>query len=156
MFLLVFLLILVPAAELFVIIQVGEAIGALPTLRLLLLSSILGGTLLRSQGRIAWRRFRDAIAAGRPPGREVVDGALVVLGGSLLIVPGFISDAVGLLLLLPPTRVFARRLLIASALRRFLPGGAILGGAARSRGRQDYDVDSTAHDVDGIGRQLRR
>jgi UPF0716 protein FxsA len=156
MFLLVFLLILVPAAELFVIIQVGEAIGALPTLALLLASSILGGTLLRSQGRLAWRRFRAALAAGRAPGREVVDGALVVLGGSLLIVPGFISDVVGLFLLLPPTRVLTRRLVISSAMRRFIPTAGRVGNAARGRARQDYDVDSTAHDVDGFGRQLRR
>jgi UPF0716 protein FxsA len=153
--LLLLLLILVPIAELYVIIQVGQAIGALPTIALLFASSILGTMLLRSQGRLAWRRFRTAISAGRAPAREVVDGALVVLGGSLLIVPGFISDVVGLFLLLPPTRIAVRKLLLSGARGRMLMAAASFGGAARARARQDYDVDSTAHDVDRPGPQLR-
>jgi len=154
MFLLVLLLILVPLAELYVIVQVGEAIGALPTLGLLLLSSILGGVLLRAEGRLAWRRFRAALSAGRVPAREVVDGALVICGGSLLIVPGFISDALGLLLLLPPIRVGVRTALLSGARGRMLMGLAAFDGASRRRARQDYDVDSTAHDVDSPGHQL--
>lgn len=154
MFLLLLLLVLVPIAELYVIVQVGQAIGALPTLGLLLLSSILGGTLLRSQGRLAWRRFRLALSAGRAPTREVVDGALVIFGGSLLIVPGFISDVFGLLLLFPPTRVGVRKALLSGARGRMLMAVAAAGGAPRGRARQDYDVDSTAHDVDGRGHQL--
>lgn len=150
--LLLLLLILVPIAELYVIIQVGQAIGALPTIALLILSSILGTILLKSQGRLAWRRFRAAVAAGRPPTREVVDGALVIFGGSLLIVPGFISDVFGLLLLLPPTRIAVRKLLLSGARGRMLMAAASFGGAAsRARARQDYDVDSTAHDVDRPG-----
>ena len=64
--------------------------------------------LAKAEGRAAWRRLSAAVAAGRPPGREVIDGALVLVGGLLLIVPGFITDAVGLLLL-APTRAVARR-----------------------------------------------
>lgn len=153
--LILLLLILVPIAELYVIIQVGQAIGALPTIGLLILSSLLGTALLRSQGRLAWRRFRTAISAGRAPAREVVDGALILLGGSLLIVPGFISDVFGLLLLLPPTRVAVRTLLLSGARGRMLMAAVSLGGASRARARQDYDVESTAHDVDGAGPQLR-
>ncbi|MDO8209205.1 FxsA family protein [Conexibacter sp. CPCC 206217] len=153
--LLLLLLILVPIAELYVIIQVGQAIGALPTIGLLILSSVLGTMLLRSQGRLAWRRFRSAINAGRAPTREVVDGALVVAGGGMLIVPGFISDFFGLLLLLPPTRVAARKLLLSGARGRLLMAATSIGGASRARARQDYDVDSTAHDVDRPGPQLR-
>jgi UPF0716 protein FxsA len=157
--LLLLLLILVPIAELYVIIQVGQAIGALPTIALLILSSVLGTMLLRSQGRLAWRRFRGALSAGRPPTREVVDGALIVTGASLLIVPGFISDVFGLLLLLPPTRVVVRKLLLSGARGRMLMAatsiGGSFGGASRGRTRQDYDVDSTAHDVDRPGPQLR-
>lgn len=152
---LLLLLILVPLAELYVIVQVGQAIGALQTLGLLVLSSILGGVLLRSQGRLAWRRFRGAIDAGRMPAKEVIDGALVVFGASLLIVPGFIGDVFGLLLLLPPTRVVVRKALLSGARGRALMAFAALGGAARGRRRQDYDVDSTAHDIDGRGHQLR-
>jgi UPF0716 protein FxsA len=150
---LLLLLILVPIAELYVIIQVGQAIGALPTIALLFASSILGTVLLRAQGRLAWRKFRGALAAGRAPTREVVDGALVICGGALLIVPGFLSDLLGLFLLLPPTRVLTRRLLLSGARGRMLMAAASFGGASRGRARQDYDVDSTAHDVDA--RRLR-
>lgn len=101
---LILLFILVPIAEIYVIIQVGQAIGALPTVALLILDSILGAWLLRSQGRRVWAAFRDAMAAGRVPHQEILHGALVIVGGAFLLTPGFISDAVGLLLLLPPTR----------------------------------------------------
>jgi UPF0716 protein FxsA len=101
---LILLFILVPIAEIYVIIQVGQAIGALPTVALLIVDSIVGAMLLRSQGRRAWLAFRDALAAGRLPHREILHGALVIVGGAFLLTPGFISDAVGLLLLLPPTR----------------------------------------------------
>lgn len=157
--LLLLLLLLVPIAELYVIIQVGQAIGALPTIGLLILSSVLGAVLLRAQGRLVWRRFRGALSAGRAPAREVVDGALVVFGGMLLIVPGFISDVFGLLLLLPPSRVLVRKALLSGARGRMVMTAAAVGGgvggASRARARQDYDVDSTGHDVDGTGPQLR-
>src|SRR3954453_6066307 len=74
--LLFLLFIVVPLAELYVIIQVGQAIGVLPTIAILLLDSILGSLLMRAQGRITWRRFTEAVQAGRPPAREVLDGAL--------------------------------------------------------------------------------
>jgi len=151
---LLLLLILVPVAELYVIVQVAQAIGALQTVGLLVLSSILGGVLLRSQGRLAWRRFRAALGAGRMPAAEVVDGSLVVFGASLLIVPGFIGDVFGLLLLLPPTRVVVRKALLSGARGRALMALAAVGGASRGRARQDYDVDSTAHDIDGRGHRL--
>ena len=96
------------AAELFVAIKVANAIGVLATVVLLLLSWPLGSWVLRSQGRAAWRRLGAAVSAGRSPGREVLDGALVLLGGVLLIVPGFISDVLGVLALLPPTRALMR------------------------------------------------
>ena len=88
---LVLLFIVVPIIELFVIIQVGEAIGVLPTIALLVADSILGAMLMRSQGRVAWRRFNAALAEGRIPHREVLDGALVIFGGALLLTPGFIT-----------------------------------------------------------------
>src|ERR671932_87667 len=123
---LVLLFILVPIAELAVIIQVGEAIGVWWTIALLIADSLLGSMLIRAQGRAAWRALTDAIRAGRPPAREALDGALVVFGGALLITPGFISDVLGLLLLLPPSRAVVRRVLV----RRL--GRRVLGG---SRGR---------------------
>jgi UPF0716 protein FxsA len=108
---LILLFIAIPIAELAVIIQVGQWIGVLPTIALLILDSILGAALLRAQGRLAWSRFNLALAEGRVPAREVFDGAAVLFGGALLLTPGFITDVFGLLLLIPPTRAVIRRLL---------------------------------------------
>src|SRR5689334_3623602 len=140
LFLLVLLFIAVPIVEIYVIIQVGQAIGALWTIALLVADSIIGSMLMRSQGRTAWRRFNEAIAAGRVPGREVVDGALVIFGGALLLTPGFVTDFFGATFLLPPTRAFIRRLLV----RRFA-GRLTISRPPRPRG---YDVDGTASEVD--------
>jgi len=147
--LLILLFIVVPIAELYVIIQVGEAIGALPTIALLIADSIFGSWLLRAQGRTVWRRFRTTLAAGRPPARETVDGALVILGGALMLAPGFITDAFGILLLLPPTRAAVRRAIVRHARSRLLIGLAGTAGAPpRPRTRQDYDVDASAREID--------
>ena len=94
------------------LIQIGQAIGVLPTIALLIADSILGAALMRSQGRAAWMRFNAALAEGRVPGREVIDGALVIFGGALLLTPGFLSDILGLSLLLPPTRAVIRGVLL--------------------------------------------
>jgi UPF0716 protein FxsA len=148
--LLLLLFIVVPLVELYVIIQVGQAIGALPTIVLLLLDSLLGTWLLRSQGRAVWRRFRTALASGRPPAHETIDGALVIVGGTLMLAPGFITDAFGVLLLLPPTRAAIRRGILRNARNRlFLGFGGGFGGSARhGRTRQDYDVDATSSEID--------
>jgi UPF0716 protein FxsA len=122
--LLVFLFIVVPIAELYVLIQIGQAIGILPTIALLILDSVLGAALMRSQGRAAWMRFNRALAEGRIPAKEVMDGALVIFGGALLLTPGFLSDILGLILLLPPTRAVVRTVLV----RRF--AGRVAAGAA--------------------------
>jgi UPF0716 protein FxsA len=72
---------------------------------------------MRSQGRIAWRRFNESVGAGRIPAREVADGVLVIFGGALLLTPGFLSDIFGLLFLLPPTRAVIRRVFLRQAIR---------------------------------------
>lgn len=157
--LLLLLFILVPILELYVILQVGQAIGALWTIALLVASSIAGSLLMRSQGRAVWRRFNEAIAAGRPPAREVVDGVLVIFGGALLLTPGFCTDLLGGLFLLPFSRAAVRRLLVSLVGRRILvatPVGAFgpvaYGTATRARRRRGRrarpaDVEGTAHEV---------
>ena len=137
------LLLLWPVAELIVIIKVAEAIGVLLTLALLLVGWPLGAWAIRSQGRAVLRRMAVAVNEGRVPGREVLDGALVLLGGTLLMIPGFISDAVGLVLLLPPARIPLRRLLARNMRSSFVTSTVRF----TTRGRV-YDVDSTASDVD--------
>jgi UPF0716 protein FxsA len=142
--------IVIPLAELYVIIQVGQEIGAGWTIALLLADSVLGSMLWRSQGRAVWRRFNAALAERRPPTREVVDGALVILGGALLITPGFLTDIAGVFLLLPPTRAIARGLLLRNLGSRLLM--SFVPGARRRRpGRataSGVDVEGTGADVD--------
>src|SRR4051794_34269121 len=151
--LLFLIFIIVPLAELYVIIQVGQGIGVLPTIGLLLLDSILGSLLMRSQGRATWRRFTEATQAGRPPAREVLDGALVLLGGAFLLTPGFLTDILGAVLLLPPTRALVRRIVARRLLHRMTVSlaGGVNGprvGPRPPRRSQDYDVDGTAVDLD--------
>jgi UPF0716 protein FxsA len=112
------LFILVPLAELYVIIQLAGAIGLIPTILLLLADSIAGTILMKSQGRAAWRRFNEATSTGRIPAREVADGALIILGGAFLLTPGFLTDIIGFLLLIPPTRALFRRTVVALFARR--------------------------------------
>ena len=159
---LILLFIVVPVAELSVIIKVGELIGVVPTLILLLADALLGSMLLKHQGRSAWRRFNRALAEGRFPGREVVDGGLVIVGGTLLLTPGFITDVFGLFFLLPPTRAIARRLLKRFTVGRFAVVGVGRGpgpfsrppGGAPSPSR-DYDFDATAEEVPPEGHEPR-
>src|ERR1700710_212215 len=131
------LFVVVPILEIYVIIQVGQAIGAWWTIALLIADSIVGSLLMRSQGRAAWRRFQLALAEGRMPAREVVDGVLVIFGGAFLLTPGFCSDVVGVLLLLPPTRAVIRRTIVRPFSFRMLsalPSPGIPGAGRRRRG----------------------
>src|SRR6185503_2727981 len=137
MLILVLLFIVVPILELWLIIQIGGAIGVVPTLALLLADALLGSLLLRHQGRGAEHRF---------PGKEVADGLLIAIGGTLLLAPGFLTDIVGLFFLIPPTRAIARRLLKGLVGRRIVvmggPAGAAYGAA--SAGSRAYDHYSRA------------
>ena len=144
--------VVVPIAELYVIWQVGDWLGILPTLGLLLADSVLGSVLMRSQGRAAWRRFNAATGEGRVPAREVIDGVLVIFGGAFLLTPGFLTDIVGLLLLLPPTRAVIRRVLV----RRFaarMVAGAVRGAAGRAWPPRAGGPDVPGFDVDGTARE---
>jgi UPF0716 protein FxsA len=159
--LLVVLFIVVPIVELYVIIQVGQWIGIWPTLALLLADALLGSLLLRHQGRGAWHRFNAALAERRFPGREAADGLMIAVGGTLLLTPGFVTDIFGFLLLLPPTRAIARRLLRTFAARRFVVVGMGGGGPRDPQPSQDstgrpYDFDGTAEEIDEDDPQLPR
>jgi UPF0716 protein FxsA len=123
--LLVVIFIVVPIAELYVIIKVGEAIGLVPTLVLLLADALLGSILLRYQGRAAWIRFNRALAEGRVPHKEVFDGVLVIMGGALLLTPGFLTDILGLIFLIPPTRALVRAMSARFVRRRMALGSAV-------------------------------
>jgi len=156
--LLVIVFILVPIAELYVILQVGDAIGAPLTILLLVLDSLLGSMLLRSQGRSVWRQFNEVLAEGRVPHRELFDGIAVIFGGAFLITPGFLTDIVGLLLLIPPTRALLRRVAAGWLGKRFglsavVGAAGVAGRAGRAaRTRRPREDDET---VEGTAREHR-
>jgi UPF0716 protein FxsA len=112
------LLLVVPVAELWVIVQVADGIGVLPTLLLLIFVSVAGAWLLKQQGVATWRRMRETLQRGQMPTREVADGALILLGGALLLTPGFLTDIVGLALIFPPTRAPVKAVILARVARR--------------------------------------
>ncbi|MXZ84887.1 MAG: FxsA family protein [Acidimicrobiia bacterium] len=112
---LVLLFIAVPLVELYVIVETARSIGTLETIGLLILVSVVGAWMVKAQGLAVLWRVRSKLAEGLMPGRELMDGALVLLAGALMLTPGFVTDAVGLLLLFPPTRMAIRPVII----RRF-------------------------------------
>jgi UPF0716 protein FxsA len=144
------LFVIVPIVEIYVIIQVGQAIGALWTIALLIADSVAGSLLMKSQGRAAWRRFQLALAEGRVPAREVVDGVLVIFGGAFLLTPGFVTDILGALLLLPPTRAVIRRILARRFTLSVISGmpGPIGPRGTRRRPGEDVDVEGSATEID--------
>lgn len=102
-------LLVVPIVEIFVIIQIGQVIGGWPTVALLIVESALGAWIIKREGRRAWNALRTALDTGKMPGRELADGALVLIGGTLLLTPGFVTDIFGFFFVLPFTRPLARR-----------------------------------------------
>jgi UPF0716 protein FxsA len=123
--LLVAALVVVPLVEIYVLIQVGQLLGALPTIALLLAMSVLGAVLLKREGARTWRAFREALGSGRVPATEVADGALVIFGGALLLTPGFVTDLFGLLCVLAPSRAVLRRMLTGLVTRRLGVAGTL-------------------------------
>lgn len=114
---LLLLVVVLPIVELLVIGEVRDVLGWGWTLLVLFGDGLLGAVLVRSQGRRTWRAFRDALAERRWPGDEVAQGALVLVGGALVVTPGFVTDTAGLLCLVPATR----RIIAASIRRRMVP-----------------------------------
>ena len=109
MLLVLFLIFVVtPIVELVVIVQVAGSTGVMNTIGLLVLVSLVGAWLVRREGLGILRRAQAELAEGRMPGRELVDGLLVLFGGALMLTPGFATDALGLSLLFPPTRMLLR------------------------------------------------
>ncbi len=118
MLILFVLLIVAPLVELYVIIQVAQVIGGWETIALLVIESAIGAWLLKRQGLVTLARISQAVEQQRVPGKELVDGFLLLVAGTLMLAPGFIGDVIGYLLLFPPTRAPARALM----LKRFQAG----------------------------------
>ena len=109
------LFIVLPVVEIYLLIQVGQTIGAWWTILLLIADGFLGSWLMKREGSRAWRALQEALESRRMPARELADGALILIGGTLLLTPGFVTDVVGFFCVLPFTRPVARQ-----ALTRFL------------------------------------
>ena len=116
--LLVLIFIVVPIIELAVIIQVGQALGVLNTIALLLLVSFVGAWLVKREGLGVWRRFHRQVESGTVPARELADGVMIIFAGALLMTPGFVTDLLGLSLLMPPVRAAIRATTLARLTRR--------------------------------------
>lgn len=165
--LLVLLFVGLPLLEIVVVLQVGAAIGGWPTAALVVGFSIVGAVLLRVEGRRAWHDFRTALAEGRWPGDEVAQGALIIVGGTLLVTPGFVTDLIGFILLIGPTRSLVaggvRRRVVATGAAGADPSAAgPFGGGSFGQGMQDRrrgggepsrrpagDARRSARDADG-------
>jgi UPF0716 protein FxsA len=158
-----------PFVEIYVAIQVAHQIGGLATIALLVLLSLSGPWLLKHHGPAVWRRARDRVQAGEVPGRELTDGAFLLAAGVLLAVPGFLTAAVGLLLLLPPVRAvvrwasghwFGRRARLASVSARAYSNGrwrvstwGAAGGGMPTNEASAHDEPSSRTPLDGGGGQ---
>jgi UPF0716 protein FxsA len=147
--------VVVPIVEIYVLIQVGQVIGPWWTILLLIADSILGTWLIKSEGGRAWRALRTALDSGRMPARELADGALILIGGTLMLSPGFVTDAFGILLILPVTRPLFRRLLTGVVTRRLVVLGTGSGQTTRPGPRSQGTVvqgEVVDDPEDGAGR----
>jgi len=148
-FALLMVLILVPIVELYVMVQVAGVIGALPTVVLVVAMCLAGAWLMKVEGLGVLRRMQRQLNAGEMPTAEAVNGVMIVVGGLLMLVPGFVTGIIGLLLLLPPVRALLRPLVVARVQRRIDRGSArFVVFSAGNPGRSDsfggpvYDADS--------------
>lgn len=130
---------IVPIAEIYVLIQVGGEIGAPGTIALVVLTALVGAALMRSQGLAAITRIRNEMQRGEPPALALVEGAMILFAGALLLTPGFITDTVGFLCLTPPVRAWMAQRIIAGAVAHVASGARVDigpgGGPFRSRDR---------------------
>ena len=134
------LFVVLPVVEIYVLIQIGQVIGAWWTVLLLIADGFLGSWLMKREGSRAWAALQAALSEGRMPARQLADGALILIGGTLLITPGFVTDVAGLFCVLPLTRPVARAALTRYLARRMLAASTGTGGGdPRTRRRPGPD-----------------
>ncbi len=138
------LLVGLPILEVWLLIRVGHAIGGLNTVAILIIEALLGGWLMRREGSRAWRALIEAVQRGALPVDEATDAVLVLIGGVLLLLPGFVTDVIGLVFLLPFTRPLARRVVTALVARR---AGGLSGAFTVTRSRINGDGQTIEGEV---------
>ena len=119
---LLLLFIVVPAIELVLLIQTGQWIGVLPTVGLIVLTGIVGAWLTRQQGMQVWRRLQQELQTGQMPGEAILEGAMILVAGAVLMTPGVLTDALGFLLLIPPSRKLISRFVSQQIQKRIASG----------------------------------
>jgi len=157
------LLLLIPLFDVLVLVLVAGRIGTIPTVALVVLTALIGMLLVRAEGRHTLRRIREKVARGTPPTDELLDGGLLIAAGAFLLTPGLVTDGVGLLLVLPPTRYLVREAakrwvvvpVVDAKSGGFVTGGVYTGGFPGGAdpddgpgGRAEYDLGEDAYDVD--------
>ena len=117
------LFLVIPIIEIYLLIQVGGYIGVLPTIALVVLTAVIGASLLKSQGSQTYMRFNQSLNEGRVPANEILEGVALLIGGALLLTPGFFTDLIGFFCLLP----FTRRPVVTFIVNRFNPMASMSG-----------------------------
>ncbi|MGB3178290.1 MAG: FxsA family protein [Albidovulum sp.] len=144
----------VPMIEIGLFIQVGGAIGLWPTLGIVLATAVAGSWLVRMQGALAIAQLRGSLAELRDPTEPIAHGALILLAGALLLTPGFFTDSVGLLLLVPPIRAAVLRWLSSRfKVERFTVGGAPPRPDPRNADTIDGEYQEIQQDQDSLPRR---
>ena len=105
---LLLLFILVPLTELYLFMTLGAQLGFPNTIAIIIITAVIGAALAKSQGRLAMAKFQQATSEGRMPHKEALDGLMILLAGAVLLTPGFLTDAIGFLILIPPIRAIVR------------------------------------------------
>jgi UPF0716 protein FxsA len=124
------LFVVLPIIEIYLLIQLGQVVGPWWTVLILIADGVLGSYLVKHEGGRAWRALRQALDEGRMPATELADGALILVGGTLLVTPGFVSDVLGLFCILPFTRPLARRMLAGYVTRRLVTSNRVRFGTS--------------------------
>lgn len=153
---LLLLFLVVPLIELYLIIQVSSGFGLLPTIAMLILVSIVGAWLVRREGTNVIKRVQDQISSGKMPTNELIDGAMIVGGGALMLTPGFLTDIIGISLLLPPVRAILRPFVakaVKSRVQIVSPFGGVMGdnGFGDGNTRGPGNPGSTGAGFGGFG-----
>jgi UPF0716 protein FxsA len=152
------LFLILPAVELALLVQVDKWIGFGPTIGVIIGTGLVGSVLARREGLSVWRRLNRRLAEGQLPGKEMLDGVIILVAGALLITPGVLTDALGLLGLLPPTRAVIRKIVLKRIDRAIQQGNVSVVGfqrgfTASSRGENDRPDaprwQGTARDLPG-------
>lgn len=158
---LILLFLLTPAVELGLLIQVDRLIGFWPTIGLIVATGIVGSFLARREGLTTWKRLNQRLRAGELPGNELADGVIILVAGALLVTPGVLTDVLGFLGLIPPTRAFIRRMLIRRLKRKVERGSmqiqfGMFGGTHPPPSSSPPSSDQSEDRWQGESRQMPR